>query len=123
MMSLLFPYNKSRVRFPVKPKETILYIGYQQNLLDYKEVFFGLQSWQVGDKAWHKILEQKATKYLIVGKKEDEQSMTLPTVLLSYVNVRYIILVDITTYLWSKIVTTVDYVHKKWNCALLKIFV
>lgn len=123
MMSLLFPYNKSRVRFPVKPKETILYIGYQQNLLDYKDAFFELQSWHVGDKAWHKILEQKATKYLIVGKKEDEQSMTLPTVLLSYVNVRCIILVDITTYLRSKIVTTVDYVHKKWNCALLKIFV
>ena len=59
MMSLLFPYNKSRVRFPVKPKETILYIGYQQNLLDYKDAFFELQSWQVGDKAWHKTLSRK----------------------------------------------------------------
>jgi len=59
MMPFLFPYNKSRVRSPVKPKETILYIGYQQNLLDYKEVFFELQSWHVGDKAWHKTLSRK----------------------------------------------------------------
>ena len=64
MMSLPFPYNKSRVRSTVKPKETILYIGYQQNLPDYIEAYFELQSWQTGEKDRHKILEQKATKYV-----------------------------------------------------------